>query len=612
MNMDERHQDPGILGDGQSPAEDPIADHQTAPPDSAPAQPEPLEIDAERPTAAELPPSAPSEDATAAEVVEPAAPAKKKKQRRRRPVTDSAEQRLQGRRALCKRVADIGPHMLKTVMLRVLNQHLDSRKGLDEAALRERIVQHAKRIGSKEHVLKMFNQLDPDVNRRNLKWIILVQVLLQEETYSLEEAKLYEKVLAYEKAIVERAKDLDFFDAKKHDATRWHHYDTYRIVLEAAWRNGDDVSLDEAQLLRVLREHLSISMEEHWLIATYLKRFPKSGGKLLNRDDIHEARKELQRESLLWSYRDENNRNLDVIPAEVAETLRKHVCPLELQRTNYVRLLQHESIKLADLRQILVERDMDRYGNKEELIDRIASSDLQPSQVLDVLDRPKLSEMCRLVGLRSSGNKPDLVARLIDFYDDLSFEERTSKDGREILYNNFELLGARKYADLKAKKVISKDLDVEHLFESATEFLFERRLGATIELVKSGKRADGRIILDNQNSILWDCKSVEQQVNLQDHLESQFDGYLRREREAGYTPLAFLVIGPSFTAHSLKLAHQYKARTNWDIALVTAAALKHLAARWVDLEPNKPFPVRLFNRTELIDNEKADLLLSLA
>src|SRR3712207_8547818 len=40
-------------------------------------------------------------------------------------------------------------------------------------------------------------------------------------------------------------------------------------------------------------------------------------------DEINEARKELQRDGVLWSYRDENNRNIDVIPAEVAAVVRR-------------------------------------------------------------------------------------------------------------------------------------------------------------------------------------------------------------------------------------------------------------------------------------------------
>ena len=100
-------------------------------------------------------------------------------------------------------------------------------------------------------------------------------------------------------------------------------------------------------------------------------------------------------------------------------------------------------------------------------------------------------------------------------------------------------------------------------------------------------------------------------MNLQDHLDGQFDGYLRKARDAGGQPLGFLVIGPAFTEQSVRLANQYKARTGWDVALVTAAGLRHLAERWAALAPDKPFPVRLLSRTEIIDKERAEFLLSL-
>ena len=63
---------------------------------------------------------------------------------------------------------------------------------------------------------------------------------------------------------------------------------------------------------------------------------------------------------------------------------------------------------------------------------------------------------------------------------------------------------------------------------------------------------------------------------------------------------------------SIKLAHRYKARTNWDVALIDASALKHLADQWKTIEPEKPFPIRLLNRTEVIDKERVEFLLSLA
>ena len=113
--------------------------------------------------------------------------------------------------------------------------------------------------------------------------------------------------------------------------------------------------------------------------------------------------------------------------------------------------------------------------------------------------------------------------RLIAFYDDLTFEERVTQDEREEWYSNYELLANRAYSDLKAKKLITKDLDIEHQFERATDFLFERKLHVPIDKKRKGTKADGRIFLDNEETILWDCKSVETSVNLHDHLEGQFD-----------------------------------------------------------------------------------------
>src|SRR5690606_9120949 len=128
---------------------------------------------------------------------------------------------------------------------------------------------------------------------------------------------------------------------------------------------------------------------------------------------------------------------------------------------------------------------------RSELIKRIVDSDVRPSVFLDSLDRSKLAEMSRLVGLKSSGNKPELIERLIDFYDDLTFEERETQDEREDWYNNYELLAARAYADLRAKKLINKDLDVEHQFEKATDFLFEVMLNVAIDNSRSITKADG-------------------------------------------------------------------------------------------------------------------------
>src|SRR5438067_1161279 len=118
---------------------------------------------------------------------------------------------------------------------------------------------------------------------------------------------------------------------------------------------------------------------------------------------------------------------------------------------NYRRLLRHDSINLPDLREALQKHGLDRYGSKPELIERIVASDIKPTEVLDSLDKDRLSAMCSSFGLKSSGAKAELIERLIDFYDDLTFEERPTKDEREVWYNDYELLASRSYAELRAK-----------------------------------------------------------------------------------------------------------------------------------------------------------------
>jgi hypothetical protein len=56
-------------------------------------------------------------------------------------------------------------------------------------------------------------------------------------------------------------------------------------------------------------------------------------------------------------------------------------------------------------------------------------------------------------------------------------------------------------------------------------------LKVKIDISRRVTKADGRIPLDGKRVILWDCKSAEKPVDLQDYLDDQFDGYMRKEAE---------------------------------------------------------------------------------
>ncbi|QEL15469.1 SAP domain-containing protein [Limnoglobus roseus] len=533
--------------------------------------------------------------------------------RKKRPVrTDAVELRLQGRRDVCKRIADIAPHMLKQTKLRLLTSYLDAKKlpiGKEDEDLTKFILAEASKLADRNRVLDAINT--PGTGTNDLKAVIFA-VLLQEETHSTPEYRLYEKVAEFEKLLVKRAKALDLADLKKADPDWWHCLDTYQVVLDAAWGNDGTISPDEARLLGVLRAHFGISMEDHWTIGALLKRFPKAKCVLHSPDEINEARKELQRLGLLWNYKNDDDQNIDVIPAEIAAVIRREYAGQELQTVNFRRLASHDAILASELRAVNHRAGGERAGNKAELIERVVASGAKPSELLNALDKEKLSAMCGGFGLKTSGAKAELISRLIEFYDDLTFEARETKDPREVWYANYELLAGRAYAELRAKKVITKDLDIEHQFEDATAFLFDVRLRVPCDMTRKDNKADGRLALEGGQTLLLDCKSAEGPVNLQDYLDGQFDGYLRKEQAAGKNPIGFLVIAPAFTPQSINLAYKYKARTNWDIALITAEGLRYLADRWAAAEPEKAFPVRLLNCTAVIDKDRAEVLLSLA
>ncbi len=552
-------------------------------------------------------PAAPDEGQVEPSTIEETRRRKKKRRRRK----DAWEKALQGRRDLCYTIEEIVPLMLKMVMTRVASSYRSTR-GLSEEQLREDLTRCAGRIAKKGRVVAAISALDPDRDRRTLKGIIVFDVLLEQERYALPSGELNEKVLDYEKQILKESKQCKLLDAREQDKNRLAAYETYNVVLEAAWRHQEKISPDEANLLAELRGRLGITLREHRLLEAKMGRFPKAQRGLHSLDEIENTRRQLQKEAILWTFRDENGKNVDAIPAEIMHVIRTEIKRIELQSANYQRLLANKGWSNKDLRTILRANGRDARGKKSDMVHRILQSRLTPTQLLQAASVSKLQALCREVGLVSYGAKTEVMNRLIDFYDNLTFKLIVERDERAQQYAVYELLAARKYSELKAQGVIEKQEDVDRAFEQATDFLFQERLKLPIEKNLPAKSADGKVYLhDRQEVVLWDCKSGEKEVKLHDHLESQFDGYMRAESQRGFRVLYFLVIGPRFTKRSSLVARKYKMATNWDIPLITASALKHIAEKWHDAKPTRPFPIGLLNLTEIVDEDRADELLSL-
>ena len=174
-----------------------------------------------------------------------------------------------------------------------------------------------------------------------------------------------------------------------------------------------------------------------------------------------------------------------------------------------------------------------------------------------------------------SGNKSELISRIISFYDNLIEQTDVEGDQRQIWYENYQRFASRDLSYLRSQQLIDKDLDCEARFEEATDFLFEKKLNhKPLKLIGSA-HADG-VLSFRDKVIIWDNKSKETDVHLKDHLK-QFEGYIRSSER----PVAgFWVVGPDFTIESQSLAMQFTVDVGVTITLIRASDLKEIADRW--------------------------------
>src|SRR5699024_8853221 len=108
-----------------------------------------------------------------------------------------------------------------------------------------------------------------------------------------------------------------------------------------------------------------------------------------------------------------------------------------------------------------------------------------------------------------SGDKLTKVQNIIDYYEDIAIAETSDPtDDRAKYYECIEELAVRDYKILRGNKIISKDVDIEHFFEEATRYAFEKKLELPLLDMDGSKHADGRLKYNSREVILWDNKST--------------------------------------------------------------------------------------------------------
>lgn len=482
-----------------------------------------------------------------------------------------------------------------TELKRFANEYVIDYKRLSFDELKAAVIKTAPQYSNEENIQKIvrFFELNPDRNTRVLFSIIVKSILLNCDDFTESVRGMEDKVIAYEQDIVDQANEFSLKDEVD-------NIDFYKYVVEAAWDENDDVSVDEQNLINKIRSRLGVSETHNQILEAQIGRFPTKGNVLHTKDEIATVRRMLQTKGILILVRDANNVDYDVIPTEIAAALRK-AFNIDIKEASFYNLVESKYVKNKSyLTEILTKAGVTipKYANLGQLKDLVVKS-ITAHNLLggysanDGLDKGTLSSWCGSLGLNIYGTKPELINRIITYYDEIKQIQCSEEDEREIYYHFYTELATRNLNELRQQGVIAKDLECEHKFELATNYIFEKIFKIKPLMMSGTEHPDG-ILSFNDKLIMWDNKSKESDVSLVDHIK-QFDRYIQNSVK----PVSvFMVIGPSFTLDSQKECAKYAMTNDTIILLITAQELKDLAELWRKnhSDDTEPLPLGVFKQ----------------
>jgi hypothetical protein len=424
--------------------------------------------------------------------------------------------------------------------------------------------------------------LNADRDIRTIAPILLKEVLLNCDEFTSPENKTDDAITNWEQENINISNE----STNKKSNSRYEDLHLFEFVLSVAWENDDSISVDEKNLIDKIRDKLFISEREYRIIEARLGQFPSPNNELHTRTDIQQVRKYLQSLGLLASIRNSDGVDYDVIPEEISTELRK-LFNTEIRSYGYEQMLKVKYVKSKDwLKETLNKCNYKVDGNPsvselqemiyERVIPSILIGGVSPKDGLSI---ENIKKWCGDIALPISGTKAELTSRIIAFYDNLTARVEDEGDPRVIWYEHYEKFAERDRDFLRSQQLIDKDLEMEARFESATDYLFEVKLGHKPLKMVGSEHADGTLSY-RDGLILWDNKSKESQVSLAAHAK-QFIRYINQSEKRVE---GFIVLGPAFTDDSAAEAMRIFVETRTPISLITAGELKNLADEWSALD----------------------------
>lgn len=493
-----------------------------------------------------------------------------------------------------------------TIAKRIASAYVADYRHLEFDELKKFLAKTSKQYTSCENIANRIDELklDNDRNIRIIAPILLRDYLIHQDDFISPSKETDSAILNYEKTIVDESNDFDTTRMSK-DLALFNH------MLETAWSLGENISVDEKNLLEALRNYLSISIKEQQILEAKSGRFPTVKNTLHTFDHIENTRRLLQSKGLLMCVKNSDGVMCDFIPTDIAESIRKYY-GVEIRSYGYEKLIDYvakkenkqyliDIVKKASLHYKKANIEISSFTTIPEL-KRIILNNIKPSNLIggfsprDGMDASVISGWCAELGLTASGTKNSLIDRILNYYDSLRRIEVKSEDTREQLVSVYNELANRDLKFLRANNIITKDLQCEHLFEDATNYIFEKMLLNKPLTLTGTEHPDGKLSFKDKY-IMWDNKSKETPVNLKDHLQ-QFDRYIKT---ADKDVAVFMVIAPEFTSQSVQECVDYSLNNDTLILLITAKELKSVAEMWAKKHIGEIFNLGYFKQNGRFD-----------
>ena len=139
---------------------------------------------------------------------------------------------------------------------RIATAYVEDCKKLDLTELKTSLLKTEGQYLSYENIEKQLNKLKLHDNPivRIIVPIILQNYLLDEDEFTSSCKLTEEAVLAYEKAIIDESNNFNYKDISKDFAL-------FKFLLDKAWERGEDISVDEKNLIDEVRKYLNITIK---------------------------------------------------------------------------------------------------------------------------------------------------------------------------------------------------------------------------------------------------------------------------------------------------------------------------------------------------------------